>query len=475
MQTKSMLQESPVLRVVDVAVFERPFTLRMPFRFGSYTLTHATQALLRTTIELPGGRATGYSAEVLLPKWFDKRPDLLPDDNEMQLRQSLRHAISAYKRIDAKSAFTLSADSYAGLMEQGSKDGVPPLVTGFGPALLDRSIVDAICRYYRCSFPDAMRRNLVGLRGHDIAPDMREFDFNRFLETRKFRSWMHARHTVGMLDILHPEGQAHEDGPPESLLECVRRYGNTFFKLKLSGDIRWDIDRLTNIASILDLSDSPYFVTLDGNEQYNDIQEFLALWNEVSARPALARLVASTLMVEQPIARAMAFEKSVEEMSRIRPVIIDESDGTLGSFLTAREKGYFGVSTKSCKGLYKSMINAARCEVWNERIGREQYFMSAEDLIIQSGLSLQQDLTLAAFLGIAHIERNGHHYVDGFATCGVTEASAFTASHPDLYDGTPPRLLIQSGRMSLQSCGAAIGFSTSIIPDTAADKKMEDI
>lgn len=39
--------------------------------------------------------------------------------------------------------------------------------------------------------------------------------------------------------------------------------------------------------------------------------------------------------------------------------------------------------------------------------------MSAEDLTTQSGLALQQDLVLAALIGAGHIERNGHHYVDG--------------------------------------------------------------
>ena len=41
--------------------------------------------------------------------------------------------------------------------------------------------------------------------------------------------------------------------------------------------------------------------------------------------------------------------------------------------------------------------------------------MSAEDLTTQAGLSVQQDLALVNLLGIRHVERNGHHYVNGMA------------------------------------------------------------
>ena len=54
------------------------------------------------------------------------------------------------------------------------------------------------------------------------------------------------------------------------------------------------------------------------------------------------------------------------------------------------------------------MLNAARCAVWNAQDPAARYFMSAEDLTTQAGLSLQQDLALLNLLGIHHVERNGH-------------------------------------------------------------------
>ena len=69
----------------------------------------------------------------------------------------------------------------------------------------------------------------------------------------------------------------------------------------------------------------------------------------------------SILFIEQPIARKQALDVDVRAAGLGKPVIIDESDGELDTFVRARERGYTGVSTKTCKGLYKSLLNAARC------------------------------------------------------------------------------------------------------------------
>jgi hypothetical protein len=317
-----------------------------------------------------------------------------------------------------------------------------------------------------------LRRNLVGLRGDAIAPDLRGFDVDRFLAGLVPVERLHARHTVGMLDELEHAHGGPDDGLPVTLADCIAVYGNSHFKLKLSGDRAWDLERLTRIARVLDRGAADYRVTLDGNEQFGDVDALIELWREIETRPELARLAAATLMIEQPLGRGVALERDMAPMSQLRPVIIDESDGTLDAFVRARACGYRGVSTKGCKGLYKSLINAARCQAWNAEAGAARYFMSAEDLIIQAGLSAQQDLALAALLGITHIERNGHHYVKGFATCGAAEAHAFAAAHPDLYDGEPPRLRIAGGLISARSSGHAIGLGSAVTPITTDDLPM---
>ena len=201
-----------------------------------------------------------------------------------------------------------------------------------------------------------------------------------------------------------------------------------------------------------------YRTTLDGNEQYDDVEGIVELWRKVEETPALARLVKSTLFIEQPIKRAVALSRSVEPLARLRPVIIDESDGELSSFPTALKLGYAGVSSKNCKGFYKSILNASRVA----RLGAG-HFMSAEDLTTWPGISVQQDLALVSLLGMTHVERNAHHFIDGMSFAPEGEQKAFVAAHPDLYekqDGQPARLKARGGKLALGSLnvpGFAVG------------------
>ena len=264
------------------------------------------------------------------------------------------------------------------------------------------------------------------------------------------------------------------DGLPETLEEVIAAWGHRYFKLKVGGQLAADLARLEAIAAVLDRLPEPYFVSLDGNEQYADAQGVAELVAGIRARAALARLWDSILFIEQPIARKLALETDLRQAQLGKPVIIDESDGELDTFVQARERGYLGVSSKTCKGFYKSLLNAARCARWNAEAGTPRYFMSAEDLTTQAGLSVQQDLALVSLLGIGHVERNGHYYVNGMAAQPQAEQDAFLAAHPDLYERShgAVRLKIQGGRIALGSLQCA-GYASAAMPDFAVMTRMQ--
>jgi len=135
------------------------------------------------------------------------------------------------------------------------------------------------------------------------------------------------------------------------------------------------------------------------------------------------------------------------------PVIIDESDADLDAFPRAVESGYRGVSSKQCKGLYKSLINKGRCVKWNRRAGFEKLFISGEDLTTQGGTAIQQDLALASILGITHLERNGHHYVRGMSGESRQVQERCLLKYPGLYveDKDCVRLDIREGKLDIRS------------------------
>ena len=163
------------------------------------------------------------------------------------------------------------------------------------------------------------------------------------------------------------------------------------------------------------------------------------------------------------------FARSVEKLSADKPVIIDESDDSLEAFPRAKALGYRGVSSKTCKGLYKSIINRARCEAWGGR-----YMMSGEDLTIQAGLAIQQDLALVSLLGLTHVERNGHHYVNGMASLAEKEQAAFLAAHPDLYERShgAVRVAISDGMLNIGSLECK-GFASAAMPDWDSMRQMK--
>ena len=278
-----------------------------------------------------------------------------------------------------------------------------------------------------------------------------------------------------MVDPLTASDQPERlnDGLPETLEEVIAAYGHRYFKIKVRGDLDADLERLEAIAAILDPRLADYAVTLDGNEQYEDVEGVVELLDAIEARPPLRRLREAMLFVEQPVHRARALEREVSRLADRIPVIIDESDGEVGSFVRARSLGYTGVSSKSCKGFYKSILNAARCRAWNEAEGGERYFLSAEDLTCQAGLAVQQDLLLVALLGIGHVERNGHHYVKGMAGAPHSEQRAFLAAHPDLYveRGGHTCVEIKDGVVSIGSLDC-VGYGAAAEPDWGAMRAM---
>src|SRR5512134_1807520 len=116
--------------VKQISLYERDVRLRMPFRFGVVTLTQAPQAFARARIRLENGEeAEGVSAELLVPKWFDKNPALSNEQNIQQLRDSLFTARDLYLKSGMNTAYGHSRPTLG-------------LVENFGPALVDRALLD---------------------------------------------------------------------------------------------------------------------------------------------------------------------------------------------------------------------------------------------------------------------------------------------------------------------------------------------
>jgi len=448
----------PRLVVKDISFFERPVTFARPFRFGAVVINATPQAFVRVEIEVEGkGRATGASAEFLVPKWFDKRPHLSPEQTVDELRRSLLIARDLYlgnKGFDT--AFGLHAARIVAQVEACAREDIPPLAAAYGPAEIDKAILDALLRGAGANFFDGMAANIAGVDGC-LSRDLADADVSQFLAGRRRLERVAIRHTVGMDDKVEGEG---------GVADVRENAGARYFKLKLNGDPRHDADRLTRIGRELATLPYDYRVTLDANEQYADLAALSALVDRLERDASLRPIAQKLLYIEQPMPRDVTRQSPLGALARL-DFIVDEADDSCEAFPIARALGYRGISSKSCKGIYKSVINATRAAKWSA--SGEKCFIAGEDLTCQAGLAVQQDLALGALIGVTHAERNGHHYVDGFAETPAAEAEAFLAGHPDLYvrDDDKIRLAIHDGDLLTGSLTTP-GFATSVHPDWSA-------
>ena len=451
------------LAVRDIAFFERAVRFIRPFRFGAVVINAAPQAFVRAEIEIEGGGAFfGASAELLVPKWFDKRPELSPGQTIDELRRSLEIARELYLGDRAfDTAFGLHASRIAEQVDACAKEDIPPLAAAYGPAEIDKAILDALLRGVGVDFFDGMAGNIAGIDTR-LSPDIGEEDITRFLARCRRLERVAVRHTVGLDDKIEGEG---------GVADSNENAGARYFKLKLNGDPEHDAARLIRIGRELATLSQDYSITLDANEQYADLPALGTLLDGLDGDSALKPIATKLLYIEQPMPREKFRETPLGALAR-RDFIIDEADDSYDAFPAARELGYRGISSKSCKGIYKSIVNATRAAIWSNE--DERYFVTAEDLTCQAGLAVQQDLALGALIGVTHAERNGHHYVDGFANAPASEALAFLAAHPDLYrrDGRNIRLSIHDGDLLTGSLTVP-GFASGVHPAWSALLPLE--
>lgn len=448
----------PRIAVRDISFFERPIPFAKPFRFGSVVITSSVQVFVRAEIEIEGkGTFVGAGAEMMASKWFDKRVHLSPQQTVDGLRRALAIARELYlARSGFDAAFGHHAAVIAAQVEACAKEDIPPLAAGFGPAEIDKAILDALLRGLGLNFFDGMAQNIAGIDAR-LSPDLGDADIAQFLRGRQRLERVAVRHTVGMDDQVEGEG---------GVADINENAGARYFKLKLNGDPENDAARLIRIGAELATLPHDYSVTLDANEQYADLAALGALVERLDRDAALKPIATKLLYIEQPMPRDSFRKAPLGALSR-RDIIIDEADDSYDAFPAARALGYRGISSKSCKGIYKSVVNATRAAKWSA--DGERYFISGEDLTCQAGLGVQQDLALGALIGVTHAERNGHHYVDGFAETPAAEAEAFLSAHPDLYlrDGQKILLSIHDGDLLTGSLTSP-GFASNVHPEWTA-------
>ena len=460
------------ITVKEIEYYVREMPMRMPFKFGNVTIDSQIALHVSMDIELANGRrAQGWAADMLAPRWFDKDPGKSIAEGIGNLLDGARVAAGAYRDAGSANAFALWREGYEAGRAWGVEHGVNSLLSSNGGSLMERALIDGLGVALDRPYFSLLQDDVLALDLGQIHPELANVELAEVLPARPLSS-LYVRHTVGLVDPIRTAEIADEDrlddGLPQSLEEYVAAQGVRYLKIKIGGDPNADFDRLHHIATVLDAGSYDYHISLDGNEQYRDVGDLSVLLERVERHlPAFYRRM---LYIEQPLDRAISLEAGlagdIRAIAVKKPLLIDESDESLETFRDALQLGYTGVSSKSCKGLIKALANYALVERLN--VPGRQYFITAEDLTTVPVVALQQDLVHVAALGIAHLERNGHHYVRGLDHLSHSERSLSLERHADLYcaEGDSGFLDIRGGRIkigSLQSAGLGV--------DGAVDKE----
>jgi len=467
---------TPLFTIHRFDFFSRTTCTRFPFRYGIASMTEVPHFFVQVQLDLDGARSTGTASEGLPPKWFTKDPATTFEQDLPVMLQVIRHAAELAKQAGAKPVtfFELWRELDAGQTAWAGGRGVAPLLAHLGVSLVERAVLDAFCRARRQSLHEAVRHNLLGLELRSLYPELGTATPQDLLPAQPSASVL-ARHTVGLADPLTPAEipapDRVEDGLPQHLEGCIQAYGLRAFKVKLSGQPERDLARLRALAVILHQHcPAGFLLTLDGNENFADFETFRGFWRRLTADPALQFLLTKVAAVEQPVHRQHALEPelaiTLRNWPHHPPLIIDESDAAVGDLARALRLGYAGTSHKNCKGIVKGIANA--CLLEHHRRAGQALLLTGEDLCNLGPVALQQDLALVSLLGIAHVERNGHHYFKGLSMWPQDWQDAALGAHGDLYRRHEQGFVcvdVRAGQLALGSINAApFGLQPALDP-----------
>ncbi len=442
--------------------------------------THATSPIAHVRMvirDTEGNETFGCAADRLSVRWLDKRPGR---EKGQKLRElvDLIYAARGIYLSDANEFETPFAEwrsRHPKITQAGKERKQEALTSAFASALFERALLDAVCRLAGKSIFEMVRAGRLGFQPEKIHRETEELRAADYTSPEPLTAF-HIRHTVGNSDPLTgddlPASDRVNDGLPETLQEYIREDGLRYFKLKLSGDRKKDLRRMTRIWEILPANRGAH-VTMDANEAYYDLAEFEAFVGDLEKQQL--GLFQHLLWIEQPLPRALTLDPettpAIRRIAERKPLLIDEADGSLTSYRDAYRIGYRGVSHKNCKGFFKSLLNRALVTHYN-RLG-EPAFMSGEDLQNLPIVPLHQDFASLAVLGIDHCERNGHHYNYGLSMLSEGDKASVARHHTDLYAkrGDEWFLNVRDGSVNCASLQRP-GYGVADEPDWSS---MEDL
>lgn len=407
----------------DVKIFEIepkffPIKFRVPLKFGSECVEEVTLFEVKTEVENKSeDRAAGYGNVLLSDSWAFPGEGLSHSSKDKILRELSLELIKLFSDYEK---YAHPIDIYFDLEPQFKKItselkekmrlsvDIPDLATLMCASPIDAAIHDGFGKV----------NNICSYQGY--GPEFMRYDLSKYLggeyKSRYISNYIKEEydkilpvfHLVGGGDKLREE-EVTEDDPhdrlPVSLDEWIRRDGLYCFKIKLRGDdLKWDVDRTIEIAKVVEENKKGgYYLTVDPNEKC-ETPEYMADYLK-RFKESYPHIFDSILYMEQPTERDLDNHRfDMHELSKLKPVLIDESVSNLENLQLAKKLGWSGIALKTCKGQSSSLIYA--CYARNEGM-----LYSVQDLT-NPGFSFIQSAGFAACVSpIMGMEYNSRQFI----------------------------------------------------------------
>lgn len=407
------------IAVVEAESEKFPYLYRSPLKFGGRVVKDVTVFRVALSLEdqntkkkahgigeMTMGTAWAWPSTSLSPEMALKTVIVLAERivaaaTSLLADQHPLHLASQIKPIAKRLAEELAASMKL-------TEAIPDLAIALAVSPLDIALHDAYGRLHSKSSFDCFTHEHVGTDlSHFLGEEFLGKDFSEIIAP-KTAPTLFLYHLVGSLDPLSKDdlNRKIDDGLPETLEDWIRSQQLSHLKIKLTGkELDADVGRVVEIDRIASRAfpTKPFSYSLDFNEACENedyVIDFLERLERLN-REAVPKIH----YIEQPMGRDLRLRKEVtmHRVSRLKPVVIDESLTDLDMLRFAKQQGYSGIAVKACKGISDSILLSAAAKQWGMKI-------YVQDLTCIGGSFMASASLASRIQGVTAVEGNGRQY-----------------------------------------------------------------
>jgi L-alanine-DL-glutamate epimerase-like enolase superfamily enzyme len=407
------------IAVVEAESEKFPYLYRSPLKFGGRVVKDVTVFRVALSLEdqntkkkahgigeMTMGTAWAWPSVSLTPEMALKTVIVLAERivaaaTSLVADQHPLHLASQIKPIAKKLAEELAASMKL-------TEAIPDLAIALAISPLDIALHDAYGRLHGKNSFDCFTQEYVGTDlSHFLGEEFLGKDFSEIIAP-KTAPTLFLYHLVGSLDPLSKDylSRKIDDGLPETLEDWIRTQQLSHLKIKLTGkELDADVGRVVEIDRIASRAfpTKQFSYSLDFNEACENedyVIDFLERLDRLN-REAVPKIH----YIEQPMGRDLRLRKEVtmHRVSRLKPVVIDESLTDLEMLRFAKQQGYSGVAVKACKGVSDSILLSAAAKQWGMKI-------YVQDLTCIGGSFMASASLASRIQGVTAVEGNGRQY-----------------------------------------------------------------